>query len=78
MARDAFDWLDQHAHDAKHGGYFEAMRRDGTPIRAWDEGAPIARRSDRVGIYYGFKTMNVHIHLLEAVAALSRVDPRRW
>ena len=76
VARDAFDWLDQHAHDAKHGGYFEAMRRDGTPILAWDEGAPIARRTDRVGIYYGFKTMNVHIHLLEAVAALSRVDPR--
>jgi mannose/cellobiose epimerase-like protein (N-acyl-D-glucosamine 2-epimerase family) len=76
VARDAFDWLDQHAHDAKHGGYFEAMRRDGTPILTWDEGVPIARRTDRVGIYYGFKTMNVHIHLLEAVAALSRVDAR--
>ena len=76
VARDAFDWLDQHAHDARHGGYFEAMRRDGTPILKWDEGAPIARRTDRVGLYYGFKTMNVHIHLLEAVAALSRVDRR--
>ncbi|MGP0070112.1 MAG: AGE family epimerase/isomerase [Isosphaeraceae bacterium] len=76
VARDAFDWLDRHAHDPKHGGYFEAMKRDGTPILGWDEGAPIARRTDRVGIYYGFKTMNVHIHLLEAVAALSRVDPR--
>jgi mannobiose 2-epimerase len=76
VARDAFDWLDQHAHDAKHGGYFEALRRDGTPILKWDEGAPIARRTDRVGIYYGFKTMNVHIHLLEALAALSRVDRR--
>ncbi len=76
VARDAFDWLDQHAHDAKHGGYFEALRRDGTPILRWEEGASIARRTDRVGIYYGFKTMNVHIHLLEAVAALSRVDRR--
>ena len=38
VARDAFDWLDQHAHDAKHGGYFEAIRRDGTPIR------PLGRR----------------------------------
>jgi cellobiose epimerase len=76
VARDAFDWLDRHAHDAKHGGYFEAMRRDGTPILTRDEGLPIARRTDRVGIYYGFKTMNVHIHLLEAVAALSRVDSR--
>ena len=76
VARDAFDWLDQHAHDAKHGGYFEAMRRDGTPIVGWDEDTPIARRTDRVGIYYGFKTMNVHIHLLEALTALSRVDRR--
>ena len=76
LARDTFDWLDQHAHDAKHGGYFEALRRDGTPIVGWDEGTPIARRSDRLGIYYGYKTMNVHIHLLEAFTALSRVDDR--
>jgi cellobiose epimerase len=76
VARDAFDWLDQHAHDAKHGGYFEAMRRDGTPIVGWDEGTPMARRTDRLGLYYGFKTMNVHIHLLEALTALSRVDRR--
>jgi mannobiose 2-epimerase len=76
VARDAFDWLDRHAHDAKHGGYFEALRRDGTPITSWAAGSPISRRTDRLGIYYGFKTMNVHIHLLEAVAALSRVDDR--
>ena len=76
VARDAFDWLDKHAHDSKHGGYFEALRRDGTPILGWDESAPIARRTDRLGLYYGFKTMNVHIHLLEAFSALSRVDQR--
>jgi mannobiose 2-epimerase len=76
VARDAFDWLEQHAHDAQYGGYFEAIRRDGTPILTWDENAPIARRTDRVGIYYGFKTMNVHIHLLEALTALSQVDDR--
>ena len=29
-----------------------------------------------VGVYYGFKTMNVHIHLLEALTELSRVDRR--
>jgi len=26
VARDAFDWLELHALDAKHGGYFEAIR----------------------------------------------------
>ncbi len=76
VARDAFDWLEAHAHDAGHGGYFEALKRDGTPIVAWDESLPINRRQDRLGVYYGFKTMNSHIHLLEALAELSRVDSR--
>jgi len=76
VARDAFDWLEAHAHDAGHGGYFEALKRDGTPIIAWDESLPITRRQDRMGVYYGFKTMNSHIHLLEALAELSRVDSR--
>ena len=26
VARDAFDWLEQHAHDREQGGYFEAIR----------------------------------------------------
>jgi mannobiose 2-epimerase len=76
VARDAFDWLEKHGHDPKNGGYIEAFRRDGTPIVSWDANAPIARRQDRLGVYYGFKTMNVHIHVLEALAELSRVDDR--
>ena len=35
----------------------EAIHRDGTPILSWEQDAPIARRLDRVGVYYGFKTM---------------------
>ena len=76
VARDAFDWLEQHAHDARQGGYFEAIRRDGAPILSWKEDAPMARRTDRLGIYYGFKSMNSHIHLLEALTELSKVDER--
>jgi cellobiose epimerase len=76
VAKDAFDWLEQHAHDSRHGGYFEAIARDGTPILAWNADAPIARRTDRLGVYYGFKSMNSHIHLLEALTELSRVDDR--
>ncbi len=76
VARDAFDWLEAHVHDAARGGYFEALKRDGTPIVAWDASLPIDRRQDRLGVYYGFKTMNSHIHLLEALAELSRVDSR--
>ena len=75
VARDAFDWLERHAHDAEHGGYFEALARDGTPILSWPEGAPPAQRTDRLGIYYGYKSMNAHIHLLEALAEFSHVEP---
>ena len=74
VARDAFDWLERYAHDAKAGGYFEAIRRDGTPIVTWDENVPLARRVDRLGTYYGFKSMNAHIHLLEAIAEFSKVE----
>jgi mannobiose 2-epimerase len=76
VARDAFDWLEAHARDAEQSGYWEALKRDGTPITEWDQNLPLARRTDRLGIYYGFKTMNSHIHMLEALAALSRVDSR--
>ncbi len=76
VARDAFDWLEAHSHDKQHGGYFEALRRDGTPVKSWDPAAPMQGRTDRLGVYYGFKSMNSHIHMLEALAELSRVDPR--
>ena len=76
VARDAFDWLEQHAHDAQHGGYWEALRRDGTPIVKWSPEAPISLRVDRLGVYYGFKTMNTHIHMLEALTELSKIDQR--
>ena len=73
VARDAFDWLENHAHDSVHGGYFEAVSRDGTPILAASPGAG----ADRLGIYYGFKSMNSHIHLLEALAEFHRIEHTR-
>jgi cellobiose epimerase len=76
LARDAFDWLEEHAHDSRHGGYFEAITRDGKPILSWQADAPAARRTDRLGVYYGFKSMNSHIHLLEALTELAKVDDR--
>ncbi len=74
VARDAFDWLEKKAHDERNGGYYEAIRRDGTPITSWDEKAPMSRRVDRMGTYYGFKSMNSHIHLLEALAEFAKVE----
>ena len=71
LARRAFQWLDRHAHDDKHGGYFEALTRDGHPILT----APANRLSDAIGTRYGRKSMNTHIHVLEALVALHRVWP---
>jgi mannobiose 2-epimerase len=74
VARDAFDWLERHAHDERHGGYFEALSRGGQPILTWADDAPVSKRIDRLGVYYGFKSMNSHIHLLEALAEFFRVE----
>lgn len=75
VARDAFDWLERHAHDEAHGGYFEALTRQGSPILDWNDDTPIAKRVDRLGVYHGFKSMNAHIHLLEALAEYHRIEP---
>jgi mannobiose 2-epimerase len=62
LAQDAFHWLDEHAHDPAHGGYFNYLARDGTPLRAgWGRDTP--------------KDQNSSIHILEALTALYRVWP---
>lgn len=68
LAKRAFNWLDGHAHDAQHGGYFEALSRDGTPLPAMDG-------RDAIGTPYGEKSMNTHIHLLESLQELYGVWP---
>jgi mannobiose 2-epimerase len=72
LAQRAFRWMDEHAHDAKNGGYFEWMRRDGTALHA-DPGSSTAGVVPVAGFPVGFKSMNAHIHLLEAFAQLYEV-----
>jgi mannobiose 2-epimerase len=67
LAKSAFAWLEEHAHDGDHGGYFGFYRRDGGP-------AP-GEREDAIGTPIGFKDANTTCDLLKAFADLHRVWP---
>jgi mannobiose 2-epimerase len=69
FATKTFQWLDAHAHDAEHGGYYEALSAEGNPILKSPAGG-----SDAIGTRYGYKSMNTHIHLLEAFTALHEIN----
>jgi len=71
LASETFAWFDAHAHDDANGGYFEALSRAGHPLRTTLEGDG----RDAIGTPLGYKSMNAHIHLLEAVTALYRAWP---
>jgi mannobiose 2-epimerase len=76
LAKRGYQWLEQHAHDAKSGGYFEYFAEDGSPILT-DPANPLPNhpKTDAIGTRIGYKSMNTHIHLLEAISELYTVWP---
>ncbi|WKN43158.1 AGE family epimerase/isomerase [Tunicatimonas pelagia] len=69
FAKKAFLWLDEHAHDAEHGGYFSVLHRDGTPLTTEEQSV------ENLPVTWIYKEQNAGIHLLEAFTELYRVWP---
>jgi mannobiose 2-epimerase len=59
-----FHCIEEHSNDSVHGGYFEAFNRDWSPIEDMRLSDKDANES---------KTMNTHLHILEAYTCLYRV-----
>ena len=66
-AQELFELIERHAHDGEFGGYVEVCRRD------WSEAGPDARLSEKD--LKEKKSMNNHLHVLEAYTNLYRVAP---
>src|SRR5437660_2535916 len=75
LAKTAFAWLEEHAHDSVNGGYFVFYQRDGCPILSNDQAGFHSNLRDPIGTPIGSKDANTTSDLLKAFSDLHRVWP---
>jgi mannobiose 2-epimerase len=73
LARHAWRWIEEHYRDDLGPGYCSAVQPDGRPLPAREHEAP--EELDSIDGPATHRTMNDHIHLLEAYAELLRSWP---
>jgi mannobiose 2-epimerase len=71
LAEAGFQWVERHMTDELAPGYIEVVARDGRPLPATDPPS-----DDLLGVPIGCKSLNAHLHLMEAYAELYRAVPR--
>ena len=69
FAQQAFEWTEAHAHDQVNGGYYEWLTREGKPMLV-PPYKPTVQFLYGADSPVGYKSMNTHIHLLEAYTEL--------
>jgi cellobiose epimerase len=78
LARRGFDWMEQHAHDKSHGGYYGYYLRDGRLILDRSNSVREYPVRDPIGTPLGLKDVNTTKDLMETMGQLAGVwpDPR--
>lgn len=74
LALGTFRWFDQHAHDDRNGGYHETLSPEGVPLHLDTLDQPNPPMFAPGAFPGAYKSMNSHIHLLEAFTELYRVS----
>jgi len=73
-AQEGFAWMERHARDREHGGYFGFLTRQGEVIRTAAQ-SPWPGERDTINTEFGLKDLNVHSDLVETFVYLFRVWP---